>query len=251
LRGGGAGDMVRGKSSWEDELWSYLDIGDGINCPIYSSCRLRLKGVWCYSEHSEYCEARNEFLDDDEPDLTNPMIAQLPACPRSGRIFKLVGKLATKYQVEAGINHLPVPIDIITRAGDNLPIEVRKVPLNAYHGAVWKLSDCWLVQLNCNDTVCRQRFTLYHEIFHILAHCKSTPVFKKPTRGRQGSFNEMLADHFSGIILVPAGQVKKLWPEVRDVSQMAALFDVPKSVMYIALRGMGVIQPCHAGSNNF
>ena len=228
---------------WEAELWSYLSKGDGIHCPIYQSCRLRLQGGWCLSEHEEYYQLMNDFLDDEVPDLTDPASIEFefPACPNSGRIFKLVRRLAVRYQMEAGIDRLPVPANIITQAGDNLPIEVRQVPLKAYHGAIWRLSDCWLVQINSNDTPARQRFTLYHEIFHILAHCKATPVFKKTSYSQKGTFNELLADHFSAVILIPEKLAMRVWPEVKDVSQMAAIFDVPQPVMWLSLKHLGLI----------
>jgi Zn-dependent peptidase ImmA (M78 family) len=149
--------------------------------------------------------------------------------------------LAIKYQAKAGIDRLPVPNDLITQAADNLPIEVRQVPLKAYHGAVWRLSDCWLIHLNSNDTPARQRFTLYHEIFHILAHCKATPVFKKTSHSHKGTFNELLADHFAAIILLPENWVKEKWLELKDVSQMAAIFDVPKPIMYLGLKAMRLV----------
>jgi len=227
--------MERKTPRWESELWSYLSSGDGVHCPVYESCQLRLSGIWCLSDHQEYYEARNELLDDDLADPSGIRF-KFSSCPESGRIFELVKGLANRYQVEAGIDRVPVSADLITQADDNLPIEVRQVPLKAYHGAVWQLSDYWVVQLNSNDTQARQRFTLYHEIFHILAHCKATPVFRKTSRSREGSFNELLADHFSAVILMPGEWVKKIWPEVKDISQMAAIFDVPKPVVWFALK---------------
>jgi len=107
--------------------------------------------------------------------------------------------------------------------------------------SIWRLSDCWIVQLNSNDTPVRQRFTLYHEIFHILAHCKAIPVFKKTSCGQEGSFNELLADHFAAVILMPRDLVAERWPQVKDLSQMATTFDVPRSVMWLALRTYGLI----------
>jgi hypothetical protein len=195
------------------------------------------------SEHEDYYEAWNEFIDDDDPDLADPASIEFefPGCPRSGRIFKLVRRLARSYQEEAGIDRLPVPSDLITHAYDHLPIEVRQVPLKAYHGAVWWLSDCWLVQLNSNDTLARRRFTLYHEIFHILAHGKATPVFKKTSCTREGSFNELLADQFAAVMLLPENRVKERWTEVKDISQMAAIFDVPKPVVWFALKHLHLI----------
>lgn len=222
---------------WESELWSYLNKGDGIHCPVYESCQLRLNGIWCLSDHQEYYEARNKLLDDD---LADPSGIRFKSgnCPESGRIFKLVRMLAEEYQAEAGVDRLPVPANLITRATDNLPIEVRQVALKAYHGAVWRLDDCWMIHLNSNDTQARQRFTLYHEIFHILAHCKATPVFKKVSCSREGTFNELLADHFAAVMLLPEKWVKEKWTEIKDVDQMAAIFDVPMPVMYLGLRSM-------------
>ena len=195
------------------------------------------------SEHEEYYQLMNEFLDDETPVLADPASVkfEFPPCPNSGRIFALVRRLAVKYQMESGIDRLPVPTDLITQAADNLPIEVRQVPLKAHHGAIWRLSDCWLIHLNSNDTPARQRFTLYHEIFHILAHCKATPVFRKTSCSQGGSFNELLADHFAGIILMPEKRVRERWAEVKDISQMAAIFDVPKPIVWFALKHLRLI----------
>jgi hypothetical protein len=228
---------------WESELWAYLSMGDGIHCPIYQSCQTRQRDVICFSEQIDYCETVSRFIDSDNPDLAYPedIRFRLPNCPISGRIFKLVRKLVNKYQVEAGLDRLPVPTNLITKAYDNRPVEVRRVPLKAYHGAVWRLGDCWLVHLNSNDRPARQRFTLYHEIFHILAHCKATPVFKKLSCGPRGSFNELLADHFAIVMLIPEKWVKKTWFEVKDVKQMANTFDAPPSLIWFVLHQLHLL----------
>jgi hypothetical protein len=244
LSGEGKKGTRAGKTPrWEAELWSYLSRGDGVRCPVYESCPLRLQGEWCLSEHEEYYQLMNDFLDDEIPDLTDPASIQFefPACPYSGRIFNLVRRLATKYQTEAGIDRLPVPTNLITHGDDDLPIEVRQIPLKAHHGAIWRLSDCWVVQLNSNDAPARQRFTLYHEIFHILAHGKATPVFKKTSSSPEGSFNELLADHFAAIMLMPENLVRKKWAEVQDINQMAAIFEVPRPLVWFALKHLSLL----------
>jgi len=235
--------MARKNAKWESELWSYLSKGDGVHCPVYDLCKLRLKGIWCLSDHEDYYDERNKFIDNDDPDLdySKSIDFEPHSCPRSGKIFQLVSRLANMYQVQSGIDRLPVPDNLITHAYDSLPIEVRYVPLKAYHGAVWRLNDSWLVHLNSNDTPSRQRFTLYHEIFHILAHCKAIPVFKKTSFSHKGTFNELLADHFAAIILLPEKWVKEKWTEVKDISQMATIFDVPKPVVYLGLKAMRLV----------
>ena len=195
------------------------------------------------SEHEEYYRLMNDFLDEEVPDLTDPASIEFEfrSCQQVGKIFGLVSKLAVKYRTEAGVDRLPVPADLVTRGGDNRPIEVQELPFKAHHGAIWRLSDCWLVQLNSNDTPARKRFTMYHEIFHILAHCKATPVFKKKSSSPEGSFNELLADHFAAILLMPEKQVKERWAEVKDINQMATIFDVPQPVVWFALKHLSLV----------
>jgi hypothetical protein len=234
--------MKRRTPKWESELWSYLSRGDGINCPMYPSCPLRVENVRCYNENTGYFKLVSEFIDEERLELDNPtgVKFEFPTCPSSGRIFRLVSKLAHRYLKEAGINRPPVPTGLITRAEGDVPIEIRQVPLKAYRGSVWRLNDCWVVQLNNRDSTARQRFTLYHEIFHILAHSKATPVFKKAGHDREGSFNEMLADHFAAACLFPENLVKKTWSKVKNIDQMAAIFEIPKPVVWLALRVMGL-----------
>jgi hypothetical protein len=228
---------------WESELWTYLSRGNGIHCPIYETCQTRRENVVCMSEQVDYMKTLSKLVDRGGPDsgeLTDIRL-NLRNCMKSGRIFQLVARLANKYLVDAGIDHPPIPTNLITKGYDNLPIEVRQVSLKASHGCVSRLSDCWLVHLSSNDTPARQRFTLYHEVFHILAHCKATPVFHKASSGGQGSFNELLADHFAMIMLVPEKWLKERWKKVKDVNQMAAMFDVPKIIMWAALYHMRFI----------
>jgi hypothetical protein len=240
LNGAGQKNIETKTPSWEDELWSYLSSGDGIHCPTYKSCQIRKKKAGCFSENEKVFQLLSEFVDKDELKINDSFSLQfkLPTCPESGRIFELVRRLAHIYVEDAEITHPPVPTNLITHVNGDIPIEVRRVPLKAYRGAVWHLNNRWIVQLNSNDSTARQRFSLYHEIFHILAHSKATPVFKKVGCQREGSFNEMLADHFSAACLVPEILVRKTWPLVKDMNKMTELFDVPVPIMWLASRLM-------------
>ena len=133
--------------------------------------------------------------------------------------------------------HLTMLILLIDPTGTT---EVHHLPLKAYHGSIWHLKEGWVVQLKGNDTRGMQRFTLFHEVFHILAPCRTTPKFKK--RGLiRGSFNELLADHFASCILMPRHWVRKKWAEVQDLDRMVEIFDVPKPAMCIRLKQLGLV----------
>jgi len=157
-----------------------------------------------------------------------------------GRVFQLVERLAEDYLKKAMVHCPPVPADIALLADEKRLVEVRLLPLKAYHGAIWRLGKVWVIQLNSDDALAVRRFALFHEVFHILAHRKATPVFRKRDC-ESGAFNELLADTFAAYILMPEEWVKEKWAEVNDLNQMAKIFQVPKSAMCIRLKILGLI----------
>jgi len=224
---------------WEAELWGYLSSGDGMRCPAYSDCQGRLRGNWCPSDNIDNL---NRLLDDNKFNISTryPALKGMRS-EECCRIFKLIGMLIDSYLKDAGVQHPPIPTDIISLADENHPIEVHRLPLKANHGAIWQLSDRWIIQIKKDDPPARQRFTLFHEVFHILAHRDGTPVFKK--KGiKEGYFNELLADYFAGRMLAPVELVKEKWPEVNDINRMAEIFQVPTAVMGLGLWTLGLIE---------
>jgi len=158
-----------------------------------------------------------------------------------GEVFQLVERLAQKYLQRAGVHCPPVPTELIYLVDEQHPVEVRLVPLKIYHGAIWYLKGGWIIQLNRNNPPIRRRFALFHEAFHILAHHGApTVVFKKRECGG-GSFNELLADHFAGSILMPREWVGEKWAVGEDLDGMAKIFDVPRSLMWLRLREIGLV----------
>ncbi len=237
-------NMRERSEDWENELWSLINIGDGTNCPLYETCQHRKHGKDCLSGETTYADAMHKFLDSDFLVLS-PSYDKLPgisACAASSRIFELIGKLAQSYMEKVSVKEIPVDADIIKKLRLDQSVEVRLVPLKSAHGAVWRLQkDGWVVHLNSKDSSARRRFTLFHELFHILAHCNASPVFKKSPFQREGAFNELLADYFSALMIVPKDQLVKKWAEMKDIREIAASFDVPETVMYCGLKHLKLI----------
>ncbi len=265
---------------WESELWSSVSSGDGMCCPRHSHCDIRLSGGWCFSDSREYlngipCPLRNNCdtrcsggwcLDDSRGHLNRVLHCGLfslgfgevlwgnrnDGCYdvtdiidfvehwAPARIFRLVEKLAERFLEKGGIQHPPVPLDLRSLADENHRVEVRLLPLNICHGAIWHSGSEWIIQLRENDASNKKRLTLFHETFHILAHCGTKPLFGK-AGGMQGSFNELLADYFAGCVLMPREWVAQRWTGVNDLVRMAEIFDVQKSVMWIRLKELGLI----------
>jgi len=226
--------MVGKSPRWESELWSYIGSSDGTHCPLYSHCHIRKKGDWCPDDNRKRLD---NLVDCKRFNLSDYDFVECGAC---GRIFKVVEKLAQRYLKKGGVRCPPVPTELFSLADKQHTIEARLLPLKVYHGAIWRLREGWIIQLKDDDKPATKRFTLFHEAFHILAHCYTSPVFRK--RGmKEGSFNELLADYFAMCTLMPGKWVIEKWAEVKDLGRMAEIFDVPKSAMCIRLKRLGLI----------
>ena len=227
---------------WESELWSYLSTGDGVTCPLHKYCQIRQQGGDCLNDDQQTIDRILSFIDGDEISQHShePLKFNFQMCTGSGRLFKLIGMLADSYLKKAGVCCPPVPTELVSLADEQRTIEARLLSLKAYHGAIWRLREGWVVQLKDSDTSASKRFTIFHEVFHILAHCSSTPVFRK-IGTREGSFNELLADCFSTRLQVPKEWAKEKWAEVEDLDRLAEIFDVPKPAMCIRLRQLGLV----------
>ena len=228
---------------WESELWSFVHAGDGKDCPGVVSCQSEKNGSGCFNNEIQRAKNRamHLFLDSDEVDLSRAWeIPRVTVCSHREKIFELVRKLSRKYRNKEWNGLLPVPDNLIISSPDGVPIEVRKVALKANHGAVWRMDDAWLIHLNSASSPARQRLTLYHEVFHILAHSKGDTSFKH-SENHDVYFFEFLADHFAADILTPKDIVRARWQEVQDVIKMAQLFSIPAPIMYGIIRNMGLL----------
>ena len=98
----------------------------------------------------------------------------------------------------------------------------------------------WLIVLNGNESVVRQRFSAAHELAHIvLVPNEPTIVFHSNDKS---SWVERLCDRFAGDILMPEPAVRNIYeyepfPFVEDI---ARLFKVSNIVAKIQLEHLGL-----------
>jgi hypothetical protein len=233
---GKKGTTVAKIPKWEAELWSYVISGDGLSCPLRKYRPVMEKGTWC---PDEYRGRLNRLLDEKRFNFNSYDFINSES---SGvcRLCQLVERLAEAYLKAGNALGPPVSTELVMLFDPQNPVEIRQLPLKAYHGAIWSQQDGWVIQVKNSDAAPTMRFTVFHEAFHILAHCRTTPVFRK--RGSVvGSFNELLADHFAFCTLMPREWVVEKWTEIKDLNRMAEIFVVPKSAMCIRLRQLGLI----------
>ena len=95
----------------------------------------------------------------------------------------------------------------------------------------------WGIRINGAEPITRQRFTLAHELKHILDTASEDAIYghlpKGPARQRH---IEAICDHFAACLLMPKAWVKSLWGQgVQDLSGLAWRFEVSQQAMLIRL----------------
>ena len=221
---------------WEAELWSYVFTSDGQSCPRYSCIPPNHKDHLCpldvYLNNFKYI-MDSKRVDPGDCDFAG----HIDHC----RVFKLIEKLANKYLDEGKVDYPPVPIELVSIFDKLHPIEIRLVPLKNHHGATWCLDDNCVIQLNSNDTPGIQRFTLFHESFHCLVHCRGAVISRVTDKINRGPFHEMMAERFSACILMPAKLVRNRWSESHNIDMIAEVFNVPKTLVPLRLKFLHLI----------
>ena len=232
MSGAGSGGMGEKIPKWEQKLWSYLSSSNDLHCPLAVSCDKRYE--WCIGDHKEKIK---HSLDDKRVKLSDyDFIKPTQLC----NICYLVDLLARRLLKRAKINHPPTPVSLIQSIDDHRRVIIHRLALKSHHAALWQLEDRWIIQLRHNNAPGKNRFVLFHEAFHILSHCRSTPFFNK--RGtEQGFFNELMADVFAALVLMPKEWMETKWAETRDLDNMSKIFEVPKLSMCVRLKRLGLI----------
>lgn len=133
----------------------------------------------------------------------------------------------------------PVPSSLIVE----LPrITVRcDVDLPVSGSTQW-LNGRWLITLNGSEPPARQRFTLAHELKHVIDHRHREVLYGDSRELAVDARVEHAADHFAACLLMPKRWVKRSWGDGRQrISELSELFDVSPQAMRVRLEHLGLI----------
>jgi len=104
-----------------------------------------------------------------------------------------------------------------------------------------------IIHYNPQDTEVRQRFTVAHELGHlVLGHVRGGTCHRDPRKNYNTQVfdpDERDANVFAATLLMPVPAVRIALQRINDVSleKLAKLFKVSKTAMEIRLKSMGVI----------
>lgn len=98
----------------------------------------------------------------------------------------------------------------------------------------------WVILLNPTETTNRQRFTLLHELHHIICHSKRTHLFGAGA-AQDDPAAERMADYFAACALMPKLYVKRLFGQgIHDPKELADHFEVSALAMSVRLDQLGL-----------
>jgi hypothetical protein len=214
------------------DLWNFVASCDGERCSLERYCAIR-HSAWCPIDH---LKALDVLLYDQQPSLRRyDVIKSGPQC----MVIEAIERLASSYIRKGKVTCPPVPMDLVMLVAGRKPVEVRPLPLKAFHGALWREEDEWVIYLRSSDTHAQQRFTLFHESFHILASNRAS--LDCATVRTQNPIHEWAANHFAARMLMPREWLLQQWKSAGNPSTLSRIFDAPESIVCISLKRLGLV----------
>lgn len=121
-------------------------------------------------------------------------------------------------------------------------LEVHRSPALPVSGLAHWSRGRWLIVLKASEAPTRQRFSLAHELKHIIDHRFVETLYAGIPAARRGEFIERVCDYFAGCLLMPRPWVKRAWASgTQDLPNLAARFGVSTAAMAVRLSQLGLI----------
>ena len=139
-----------------------------------------------------------------------------------------------------GIDAGPVSEDVVTNQPRIVIESDADLPVHAASGCSrWDVERrCWVISLNPDEPLTRQRFTVLHEYKHILDHY--SPGLSTQTTKRFDPV-EYVADYFAGCVLTPKQWLKAAYfSGIQSLSDLSNVFDVSPRAIEVRLAQVGI-----------
>lgn len=155
--------------------------------------------------------------------------------PTFGPRKKFAKSLAQKLIRDAKINEAPVSLQkVIEHLQTKYSIDVKKVSLGIKVSGLLVIcrdvdAEYATIGFNANHPWCRRRFTIAHEIGHLLLEHGCNKNIE------DGSLNETEANQFAGELLVPTSFIKNDFSKSPNVQFLSKLYRVSGQALSIRL----------------
>lgn len=143
------------------------------------------------------------------------------------------------------ITDIPVPVEVITSL-PRITIDYDSdLPRHAASGSSdWdNHKRAWVISVNPDEPITRQRFTIIHEYKHIIDHYHSGLGGYLPRTIYGLSPVEYIAEYFAGCVLMPKRQLRAaFWDGIQRPRDLADLFDVSERAIEVRLQQLGLTE---------
>lgn len=141
---------------------------------------------------------------------------------------------------KAGIDHPPVPVDVLAGHCGALVI-LRDLP-DALSGLILKIDDGAIIGVNSRHAEVRQRFTLAHELgHHLLAHSEQVHIDVEDSSPPDHDYRfERAANEFAADLLMPRRMLAQAYTQDARTEQLARTFHVSELAMGYRLMNLGL-----------
>lgn len=119
---------------------------------------------------------------------------------------------------------------------------IEEVAALGVSGATRQVGDLWIVLVNSDEAPVRRRFTIAHEIKHILDDQAISHLRQKGSGTAAPSWlTERVCDYFAACLLMPRPHIKRAYTTVsQDEATLAKMFDVSIDALGIRLQQVGL-----------
>jgi hypothetical protein len=162
-----------------------------------------------------------------------------PLAPSEARV--LAEKQAHRLLIAEAVDGPATPEQLI----ESLPrVEVRYVRATQFAATARWTGQLWRLLVNANDSWGRQRFSLAHELKHVLDHPDREVLYANPRFGSPYLQAERAADYFAACLLMPKAWVKRSFygQRIRDPRVLARQFQVSTAAMRIRIDQLGLFE---------
>lgn len=157
---------------------------------------------------------------------------------RRSEAMRIAELQAQRFLAMSGVKQPAVPERVISE----LPrLQVERVASLPVSGATHWASQRWLVLLNGTEPLSRQRFSLAHELKHILDHRFVGILYADIPVDQRHAAIEQICDYFAGCLLIPRPWLKRAWGEgLQSLSALANHFQVSEAAVLVRLNQTGL-----------
>lgn len=132
---------------------------------------------------------------------------------------------------------------------EKIPVVVRGRSAQRLDGCSGQAQLAWdddgyyyLCEYNLEEVSYRNRFTIAHELAHVLlGHVREGRAPKRDTNFKNYDPDETDANAFAASLLMPAHLVKRLYKSARNVQELADAFGVSSMAMSYRLQNLGLV----------